>query len=104
MAIENEVSAQELTQALVAAVRDDPATQRLWMIPRNGYVEFWLLTVPSDTLKETHRLYEAARVLYDQFENPLFDLHIVDPSDYEVWDIEEVIPQGAEEVPLHPEQ
>ena len=101
MTVANEVTAQRMGRSFAESASREPAAKRLWVAPREGYVELWLLTEPTDADTE-RRLYGASMELYDRFPDAHFRIGVLNPSLSEGWDPMSEIPPDAEEIPLRP--
>lgn len=93
------VDAHELASALAELVRDDPSVLRMWVASHRGVASLWLLTEDMES-KEELRLCGLAGELQDQFPYALFHLHLLIPHYYEWFDLDMLLPQGAEEFAL----
>jgi hypothetical protein len=93
------VDAHDLASALAEMVRDDPSVLRMWVSSHRGVASFWLLT-PDIESKEERRLYRLTGDLQDRFPTALFNFHLLVPHYYEWFDLDMLLPQGAEELVL----
>jgi hypothetical protein len=100
VAVVDAVTARELGRAYAEAVRDEPAAKRLWARPNRGEVELWLLVDESADIAAERRLYGAGLILHDRFPEPSPFILVINPSRYDPFDLGEVIPRDAEEIPL----
>ncbi|ACZ37663.1 MAG: hypothetical protein DIU58_002620 [Sphaerobacter thermophilus] len=98
--LDNEIPVQRIGRAFAALIQDEPAVQQFWVRQHCGWVELWLLTEPIDRSIERH-LYGTVSHLYEQFPEAAIRLHLINPRLYEAMDLETIIPQDAESVPLH---
>ena len=89
-----------LTAALAGMVRDDPAVLRMWVSSHRGVASFWLLTQASVATAAERRLYGLSGALFDRFPEADFRLHVVNPRDYEPFELDIVLPTGAKEIAL----
>jgi hypothetical protein len=93
------VDAHELAAALAEMVRHEPSVLRMWVSSHRGVAHFWLLTPEIET-KDELRLYGLSGKLFDRFPESDFHLHVVNPRDYEWFELDIVLPKGAEEIAL----
>jgi hypothetical protein len=100
MAVRSEVRPGEVGRSLGAELaRAEGLVEGLWMTTRPGVLTFWVLTQPIDA--ETQRcLYERTAVLYDQFPDIAFEVHILNPEWYEGGDAAAELPQDAHRIAL----
>ena len=91
--------AHELAAALAEMVRDEPSVLRMWVSSHRGVASLWLLTEDMESQDEL-RLYGLAGDLQDRFPYALFHLHLLSPQYYEWFDLDMLLPQGAEEFAL----
>lgn len=96
------VDAHELAAALAEMVRHDPRALRMWVSSHRGIASLWLLTTTSIEATDERRLYGLAGDLQDRFPDALFHLHVVNPLDYASFELDLVLPTGAEEIALRP--
>lgn len=101
MAIADPVTTQDTGRTFAQMVRDEQAALRLWARHHRDYLEFWLLTVPIDADTE-RRLYAAGVELRDRFPEVNIRVRILNPRFFEHDDLTELVPAGAEEIPLRP--
>jgi hypothetical protein len=101
MAIMQATTAAEIARAFADLVRHEASARRLWVSTQRDYMELWLLTDPIDGDAE-RRFHEAAVSLWDRYPSAYVRLHIVNPRTTELGDPADVVPNGAEEIPLHP--
>jgi hypothetical protein len=104
MAVPREQEAQpvdghELATALAEMIGHEPSVVRMWMSYHRGVASFWLLTTSTEASDE-RRLYGLSGDLFDRFPEAMFRLHLLNPRDYESFELELVLPQGAEEIAL----
>ena len=95
------VDAHELAAAFAELIGHEPSVLRVWMSSHRGVVGFWLLT-PEIESDEERRLYRFSGDLQDRFPEALFHLHLLNPRYYESFDLDVLVPRGAEEIALHP--
>jgi hypothetical protein len=99
MAIANAMTAHEMGRSFVQMVRTEPAVRRLWLRRHRDTVELWLATQPTDAETE-RRLYASVASLHDRFPGANIRLHVLNPRFFHQHDLTELIPDGAEEIPL----
>lgn len=93
------IDAHELAAALAEVVRHEPSVLRMWVSSHRGVASLWLLTPPIEAEEERH-LYGLSGDLQDRFPYALFHLHLLNPVYYEWFDLDMLLPQGAEEIAL----
>lgn len=98
---EQPVSAHDVGCLLAQLVRNDPSVGRLWVRAHPHEIETWLLMHDTDEEAE-RRLYAAVVPLYDRFPTLRLRFHVLNPGYYPHLDLSELIPDGAEEIPLRP--
>jgi hypothetical protein len=89
----------ELAAALAELVRNEPSVLRMWVSSHRGVASLWLLTEDMESRDEL-RLYGLTGDLQDRFPYAPFRLHILSPQYYEWFDLDMLLPQGAEEIAL----
>jgi len=102
MAIQVQVTAREMGRALAEAVRDEPAVKRLWASANRDRIELSILTDPTDADTE-RRLYAAGLILHDRFPDAYFLIDVINPIYFISLDLQMLIPNGAQEIPVRPE-
>lgn len=102
MAIANRATATEIGKAYAEAIRGEAAAKQLWARSHRDYVELWLVTEPIEVGVD-RPLYAAEDVLYDRFPEAYIHLHILNPRLFDDFDAAELVPAGAEEIPLRVE-
>jgi hypothetical protein len=100
MAVPKLVTAQDIGRACADAVRDEPAAQRLWVSTHQGEFRVWLLVEPMMDEETELRLYGADLAMYARFPEADVFLLVINPSDYEPFDLRSVIPADAVEIAL----
>jgi hypothetical protein len=93
------VDVHALTMALADMVKSEPSVLRMWVSRRRGAVSFWLLTPEIESDVERH-LYRFSGDLQVRFPDALFHLHLINPRYYEWFDLDMLLPQGAQEIAL----
>ena len=93
------VDAHELAAALAEMVRHEPSVLRMWVSSHRGVASLWLLTEGIES-KDELRLYGLSGDLQDHFPGALFNFHLLIPHYYEWFDLDMLLPQGAEEIAL----
>jgi len=93
------VDAHELAAALAEMVRHEPSVLRMWVSSHGGVTSLWLLTEDMES-KDELRLYGLTADLQDRFPGALFHFHLLSPQYYEWFDLDMLLPQGAEEFAL----
>lgn len=93
------VDVHELAAALAEMVRHEPSVLRMWVSSHRGVVSFWLLTPEIEAEEERH-LYGLSGDLQDRFPDAFFHVHLINPRYYEWFDLDMLLPQGAEEFAL----
>jgi hypothetical protein len=93
------VDTRALASALAEMVSDEPSVLRMWVSSHRGVTSFWLLT-PDIEPREELRLYGLSGNLQDRFPDALFHLHLLIPHYYEWFDLDMLLPRGAEELAL----
>jgi hypothetical protein len=101
MAVTDRATLAEIGKTYAEAVRAEPAARQLWVDSHRDYFELWLVTEPIDTDVED-RLYEAELVLHDRFPEAYIRFHILNPRHFDPFEPADLIPPGAEEIPLRP--
>ncbi|HUG15455.1 MAG TPA: hypothetical protein VMM78_10590 [Thermomicrobiales bacterium] len=85
----------ELTNSLIRNIGDQPGALELWMAPRSGVPWFWLIVAPIDDDAE-RSIYRQSAVVYDEVDDALFNLHIVNPRFYvDGTDPRQIVPGDA---------
>ncbi len=103
MAVGGAVQPREIARCLAPELaRAEGLVQGLWLTVRRGVAIFWVLTPPIDAAAQ-QGLYERTAIVYDEFPDAEFAVHILNP----VWsaggDARGALPADAEPVPLSPE-
>jgi hypothetical protein len=94
------VDVHELAAALAEMVKDEPSVLRIWVSNHRDVVSLWLLTTTSIATVDERRLYGLSGALFDRFPDALFHVHVLNPLDYEPFDLNVALPKGAEEIAL----
>lgn len=82
MATRHIASIEELTSAMTDIFGSHPEARELWVALRTGVPWYWLVTAEVDPATE-RELYRLAAMVFDQVSGALFDVHIINPSQYE---------------------
>ena len=93
------VDVYELASALAEMVRNEHSVLRMWMSCHRGVASFWLLTTSLEARDERH-LYGLSGDLFDRFPDAMFRLHLLNPRDYKSFELDLILPKGAEEIAL----
>ena len=72
----------------------------MWVSTHRDVTSFWLLTTTEIESRDELRLYGLTGDLQDRFPTALFNLHLVNPLYYEWFELDLVLPKGAEEFAL----
>ena len=99
MAVHNPATEDAVARTFAEAVRAESAARRLWVLVSGSTVELWLLTEPTHADTE-RRLYGASRLLYEAFPDTDIRVRVVNPRLFDTPEPEQLIPPGADEVPL----
>ncbi len=100
MTVESDARPHEMGRRLSAALAGaDGIVQGLWMTTSRGAVTFWILTGPIDTVMQ-QSLYERSTILYDDFPEAVFDVHVLNPDWFEGGDALSALPPAAQPIAL----
>jgi hypothetical protein len=102
MAIGHPPTAREVGRQFAERICGEAVAQALWVRSHRGYVELWLVTAPTD-LDAVRGFHETGVALEEQFPELDLRLHVLNRGYYPHTDVAELIPPGAEEIPLRPE-
>ena len=103
MAVRHRVDAQTIGSILARVFSKDPSVVELWVEPGHEEDVFWLITEPIDAEKRRD-LHGASLAVYDEFEDALFEVHILSPTNYpEGYDLHNSIPARATRIELSPD-
>jgi len=91
--------ARAVGQALASLVRGNPAAERLWVFSYRNVVQLWLLT-PDVPAQDERGLYRLVGDLYGQFPEMDVRLHLISPRYFEPFELDLIVPPGAEEIAL----
>lgn len=80
-------------------VRKIPSARQLWVRENHCEVELWLLIDPTDRETEL-AFYALSGKLYNRFSTDEIMLYVVDPRNYQPFDIDNIIPAGAMPIAL----
>ena len=78
------------------------AVKRLWASANRDRIELSILTDPTDADTE-RRLYAAGLILHDRFPDAYFLIDVINPIYFISLDLQMLIPNGAQEIPVRPE-
>lgn len=98
MTTTHQTTAIAIGEYFASLVRDFPAARQLW-VRDNHDVELWLLIDPVD--RETrHAFYTLSGRLYNRFSTNEIMFHLINPEDFEPFNIDDIIPEGATPIAL----
>ena len=99
MTVKNTASSAAIVKRFAELVRNHEAVKELWYTTPPEGVVLWVVTAPTDldTARELHGL---SIMLYDEIPEALFDLHVLNPRDWQDEDAHLDRPLNAIPVPL----
>jgi hypothetical protein len=98
MVVRQSIDVETLGRHLAVLLRSDATVRELWVSARSGIAEFWIATAPID-MQVQRELYGTVSRLHDQFPDALFDVHVLNPYNFENGTIvRNVIPASARRI------
>lgn len=98
MTTTHQTTAIAIGQYFASLVREIPAARKLW-VRDNHDVELWLLIDPTDRETEL-AFYALSGQLYNRFSTNEIMFYLINPENFEPFDIFDIIPVGATPIAL----